>query len=189
MTTDPLLLVLNGILLYSIYRRHGDRTLLWWCASAYLFTFILEVVGVTTGAIFGVYTYGETMWAQVLDVPVVIAFNWCILTLACNEVVVRVIGRPTPGGKLFLLRSVLAAAAAGVLTALYDVIIEPVAISLDYWSWAAGDIPLQNYLAWAAIAFLISLPLYLLRIRFRSPLLIIYFLAQLFFFAVLNALL
>lgn len=53
-------------------------------------------------------------------------------------------------------------------------------------SWTAGEIPLQNYLAWAAIAFLISLPMHLLKIRFRSPVLLVYLFAQLFFFLVLN---
>ena len=185
-TTDPLLLVLNGGLLYAIYKRNDDGALLWWAAVAYSFTFVLEAVGVATGVVFGEYTYGPTMWAQCLGVPLVIALNWCVLTLACNEVAIRIVGDPAPGGRSFLLKSVLVSVAAGVLTALYDVVIEPVAITLDYWTWAGGSIPLQNYFAWAVIAFLISLPLHLLRIRFRSPLLMVYFFAQLFFFVVLN---
>lgn len=188
-TTDGLLLVLNGLLLYTIYLRHRDTALLWWLGVAYIFTFAMEAAGVATGAIFGAYTYGETMWLQWLGVPFVIALNWCALTLACNEVAIRIIGQPSRQRPSFLLRSVLVSLAAGVLTALYDVLIEPVAIRLDYWTWAAADVPLQNYLAWAAIAFLISFPLHLLGIRFRSPLLLVYFLAQLFFFLLLNLLL
>ena len=188
-TTDGLLLVLNGGLLYLLYRRHQDARLLWWVSISYVFTFTMEALGVATGAIFGEYAYGPTMWAQWLGVPFVIALNWCALTLACNDVALRIVGKPRSATDHFLLRSVFAAFVAGVLTALYDVVIEPVAISLDYWAWAAEDIPLQNYLAWAAIAFLISLPLQLLRIQFRSPLLLIYFFAQLFFFVALNFLL
>ena len=75
------------------------------------------------------------------------------------------------------------------MTAIYDVAIEPVAIALDYWQWGGGEIPLQNYLAWAAIACLISLPLHLLKIRFRSPVQLVYLFAQLFFFALLNLML
>ncbi|NJB87547.1 putative membrane protein [Lewinella marina] len=175
-TTDGLLLVINGLLLYSLYRRHGDGRLWGWLAFAYCFTFAAEAVGVATGAIFGDYAYGPTMWWQWLGVPFVIALNWCALTLATNDLAERIIG-PRP---------LAAAALASVLIALYDVAIEPVAIALDYWQWAGGEIPLRNYLMWAVVAFLISLPLQLLGIRYRSPVLLVYLLAQLFFFVVLN---
>ncbi len=177
-TTDGLLLVINGLLLYSIYQRNQDWRLLGWLVGAYSFTFAAEAVGVATGALFGAYAYGPTMWWQWLGVPFVIALNWCALTLATNEVALRITARP-----------VAAALLASAFLALYDVAIEPVAIKLDYWQWAAGTIPLQNYIMWAIVALLISLPLQLLRIRFRSPLLLVYLLAQLFFFLVLNLLL
>ena len=200
-TTDGLLFVLNGLVLYAIYRQHEDQRLFLWLALAYAFTFVMEALGVATGAIFGEYAYGPTMWFQWLGVPFVIALNWCVLTLACNEVGIRFIKlfrkeKPVTQETVMSANQeskienresrILPAAVAAVLTALYDVLIEPVAISLDYWQWGGGDIPLQNYLAWAAIAFVISLPLYLLKIRFRSPVLMVYFLAQLFFFVVLN---
>ncbi|MCX8212674.1 MAG: carotenoid biosynthesis protein [Lewinella sp.] len=203
LTTDGLLFVLNGLVLYVIYRSNDDKRLFYWLAVAYAFTFIMEALGVATGAIFGEYQYGPTMWFQWLGVPFVIALNWCVLTLACNEVAMRIMERlsqkPTPiapassptsvnriSNTSHRISYVITAAIAAVMTALYDVIIEPVAIALDYWQWGGGEIPLQNYLAWAAIAFLISLPLYVFKIRFRSPVLLVYFLAQLFFFVVLN---
>ncbi len=110
-----------------------------------------------------------------MGVPFVIALNWCVLTLATNDLALRITKQP-----------VVAAVLASTLIALYDVAIEPVAIELDYWQWAGGSIPLQNYLMWALIALLISLPLQLLRIHFRSPLLLVYLGAQLLFFLVLN---
>lgn len=174
-TTDALLLVLNGLLLYAIYRRNGDARLWIWLAVAYCFTFAVEAMGVATGQIFGIYAYGPTMRWQWLGVPFVIALNWCALTLATNDLALRFTRRPW-----------MAAVIASILIALYDVAIEPVAIALDYWQWEAGAVPLQNYLAWAGVALLISLPLQLLKIRFRSPLLLVYLLAQLFFFLVLN---
>ena len=186
-TTDGLLFVLNGLVIWAILRRNQDQRLVYWFVVAYAFTFAAEAVGVATGAVFGQYAYGDTMWFQWLGVPFAIAFNWCVLTLACNEVVMWAL--PEPGPKQRKRTRILTAALAAVLTALYDVVIEPVAIALDYWRWADGVIPLQNYLVWALIAFLLSLPLQLLRIRFRSPVLLVYFFAQLFFFLVLNVLL
>lgn len=205
-TTDGLLLVINGLLFFVLIWRNGDRRLLWWLVAAYVITFSLEAIGVATGAIFGEYAYGPTMWWQWLGVPFVIALNWAALTLACNDLAERLVGcfsaeslgeaagampnpeRPAPAAPRnpSIRIAVLSALLAGIFTALYDVAIEPVAIALDYWAWAAEDIPLQNYLAWAAIAFVLSLPLQLLRIRYRSPVLLVYLLAQLFFFLVLN---
>ena len=190
-TTDGLLFVLNGLVLYELYRRNEDRRLFAWLFAAYWFTFATEAAGVATGAIFGEYAYGPTMWFQWLGVPFVIALNWCVLTLACNEVACRLTGADPAAAKekINWPRALLTAALAAALTALYDVAIEPVAIALDYWQWGGGEIPLQNYLAWAVVAFLISLPLYTLRLRFRSPVLLVYFAAQLFFFLVLNVML
>jgi uncharacterized membrane protein len=212
-TTDVLLLVINGLLFFALMKRNGDQRLLWWLVAAYCITFSLEAIGVATGAIFGEYAYGPTMWWQWLGVPFVIALNWAALTLACNDLAERLINRfatsnegegVEQGGILGstgkgveintesndapkrIGTAVVTALLAGAFTALYDVAIEPVAITLDYWTWAAGDIPLQNYLAWAAIAFVLSLPLQLLDIKYRSPVLIVYLFAQLFFFAVLN---
>ncbi|WP_245911567.1 carotenoid biosynthesis protein [Neolewinella xylanilytica] len=174
-TTDGLLLVLNGLLIFSLYRRNGDVRLWRWLFLAYAFTFATEAVGVATGAVFGEYAYGATMWWQWLGVPFVIALNWCALTLATNDLAARVVDGPLPTALL-----------ASAVIALYDVAIEPVAISLDYWQWADNVVPLQNYLMWAVVAFVISLPLQWLRIRYRSPLLPVYLFAQLFFFIVLN---
>ena len=175
-TTDLLLLLIGGGLLYFVYARHRQPRYWYWVLGAYLLTFTAEVLGVATGAIFGEYAYGATMRVQVLDVPLVIAINWVVLILASNTLVAKVSRNPW-----------LTAAGAGIFIAAYDYFIEPLAIKLDYWQWASGtDIPLKNYLAWAFIAFLLSLPLHLLRIRFQHPLLLWYLAAQWVFFVVLN---
>ena len=172
--TDPLLLVLNGLVIWIVYRENRDVRLWYWLAGAYAFTFATEAIGVATGFVFGEYAYGPTMWWQWRGVPFVIALNWCVLTLAANELAGRIVRGP-----------IVVAGLAGIILALYDVAIEPVAIALDYWSWAAVAVPVQNYLAWAVVGALISLPLQLLRIRFRHWLLLVYFFAQLGFFVVL----
>lgn len=173
-TTDPLLLVINGLLLYTIYQQNKDQRIWPWVIGAYVFTFFIEAAGVATGAVFGEYHYGATMRWQWLGVPFVIAFNWVVLTLAANHLALKISKSPW-----------VASGIAGITLALYDVVIEPVAIALDYWQWEAGSIPIQNYLAWALVAFVISLPLHLLKIRFRTEVLTVYFFAQLFFFLVL----
>lgn len=175
-TTDPLLLVVCVGLLYLIYQRQQDTRLWLWTAVTYIGTFATEAIGVATGLVFGEYHYGDTMWAQWLGVPFVIALNWALLILAMNDLAERWFKHP-------LVISLVASA----LIVAYDVAIEPVAIQLDYWQWHAGEIPLQNYLAWGVIAFAFSLPLHYFKIRYQSPLLIVYAIAQLVFFLLLNA--
>lgn len=177
--TDALLLVVCGPLLYFCYQRHEDKRFWWWCGVTYFATFFIEVMGVATGKIFGAYTYGATMWVQWLEVPLVIALNWTLLILAMNQLASR-------WGKSSTL---LTALLTGVLIMAYDYCIEPIAIALDYWSWEAIEIPLQNYLAWGIIAASFSWTLNYFQIRYQHPLLMVYAAAQLLFFLLLQALL
>lgn len=177
-TTDLFLLMINGTLLYFLFQKHGDKKLWWWATITYLGTFSLEAIGVATGKIFGEYQYGETMFLQFLDVPLVIALNWTVLILAVNNLMGRITQHP-----------VLLAVLSGIFIAVYDYFIEPVAIRLDYWQWEDGTIPLQNYLAWALIAFAFSWPLNKWKVRFASPLLNIYLVVQFVYFVLLNLLL
>ncbi len=89
---------------------------------------MLEVVGVKTGQIFGSYAYGKTLGFQAMHVPITIGLNWVILLIATNAVVAEwnIEGRI---GK--------AALGAGLMTAL-DLLIEPVAMHFDFWQWAGN---------------------------------------------------
>lgn len=172
--TDFFLLLVNGTLLWWLWHKSRDKRLLWWALLAYCGTFAIEAMGVASGKIFGQYTYGSTMQVQYLGVPLVIALNWTVLMLAVNNLAQRITNIPW-----------LAAAMAGGIIAVYDFFIEPVAVKLDYWQWADNRIPFQNYLAWALIAFLFSLPVQYLRIPCRHPLLLIYLAIQWLFFVIL----
>ncbi len=125
----------------------GGWPFLLWCAGVYAFTFTAEAVGVATGAVFGAYTYGATLGPAWLGVPVLIAFNWVLVVHGAVCLAAWVI--PEGGG----VRRRLAVVLLGALVATgFDFIMEPVAIRLDYWTWAGGGIPVQNYAAWFSIA-------------------------------------
>jgi putative membrane protein len=76
--------------------------------------------------------------------------------------------------------------AGALLMVIYDILLEPVAIRLDMWSWETVTPPLQNYIAW----FIISFPLVMLLGRYTknssNPLNTIVLVCQLLFFALLN---
>ncbi len=105
----------------------------------------IEILGVGTGLIFGEYEYGKVLGPKIWDTPVMIGVNWVMLTYCCCAA----LNRFFPEGNVFF-KSFLGALALVSL----DLLIEPVAIIYDFWSWGSDNIiPLQNYLAWFMISF------------------------------------
>jgi len=172
--TPWVLLIFGSMTILQVSPQPQRRALLW-IGGTYLFTFIMEALGVATGLIFGGYVYGESLGFQLFQVPVVIGFNWTIIVLALSGEAFRLVRSPILGALL-----------TGLGAVLFDWVMEPAAVSLDYWNWSGGIIPLQNYLAWFGIAALCSWLYGSLRIRTESRLGLLYVLIQLIFFIVLR---
>lgn len=144
--------MLTGLVVLAPALAQSGRKFAAWVAGTYGFTFAAEAAGVATGAVFGAYAYGPTLGPAWRGVPLLIAFNWVVVVHgACC-----VAGRGLPPG-LGKLRRPALALLAGLACAAFDFIMEPIAVRLDYWQWAGGSIPLQNYAAWFAIAALAGL--------------------------------
>ncbi len=118
------------------------QRLLLWAGVTFLCTFLLEVIGVATGWIFGGYVYGNTLGFSILGVPVLIGINWTLIIMGSVSLMKRVANHRT-----------FIALGTAVVTVVFDWIMEPVAIALDYWTWSGGSIPVQNYIAWFLIAY------------------------------------
>ena len=106
----------------------------------------IEVIGVKTGVIFGEYAYGATLGLKLFDVPLLIGINWIMLSY-----VTRVTAQ------YFTKTPIFIALLASIMMVSLDLLIEPVAIQNDFWEWTNGYIPLQNYMAWFIISFVIQL--------------------------------
>jgi putative membrane protein len=141
MAMTPWFLLSCGVAVIWPSIRTGGKRFLLWGAAVYAVTFFLEALGVATGLVFGEYHYGRTLGLAVFGVPVVIAFNWAVVVYGAVRMVER---RKRP--------DLMTAVMTGAVATMFDWIMEPVAIRLDYWTWTGGDIPLQNYLAWFVIA-------------------------------------
>ncbi len=177
--TDLFLFSVNLLVLVGVLRMNRRGTFLLLSLllvlTAMVFTFLAEAVGVHTGRVFGSYHYGSAMKLQLLEVPLIIPFNWVMLVLGMTSLI-RSMGLPT------WIVPVLAA--FGLV--LFDYTMEPVAVALDYWTWQDGVIPLQNYLAWFVIALLVSGATVLSRINLDKKILRYYVFIQWLFFLVLN---
>jgi bisanhydrobacterioruberin hydratase len=112
--------------------------------SVAILGFIIEMIGVNTGMLFGEYTYGKTLGWGILNTPFMIGVNWLILVYGTSNFVLTLFST-----KNVLFLSIISAT---IMVSL-DYLIEPVAIQLDMWSWADVVIPTQNYIAWWFLAF------------------------------------
>lgn len=110
-------------------------------------TYCIEVIGVKTGEIFGEYFYGKTLGLKIFTVPPIIGIVWATLIYSIGVLLSQV----------KLRRKLIFSLAGASIMTLLDILIEPIAIRLDFWHWKNEQIPLQNFLAWWMISFVIFL--------------------------------
>ena len=110
---------------------------------------IAEILGVQYGLIFGNYQYGNNLGLKLLCVPILIGFNWVVLTVICGSI----------SSKIFKKSKVLSIILGITLMLLIDITLEPIAPVLDYWEFSGSKAPLQNYIGWG-ITSLITQTLY-----------------------------
>ncbi len=145
------LLLSSAILIVS--RKTSKNYFILFLFLAFLVGMTAEWIGIHTGYLFGDYYYGENLGVKVDGVPLIIGINWGILTVCtCNFT------------SLFIKKSIwLSSFISALLMMFVDVLIEPVAITSDYWHWDSLNIPLYNYFCWFAVA----LPLHFLYFKWR----------------------
>jgi bisanhydrobacterioruberin hydratase len=134
--------LLTSVAVLLIFHTDWNGPAVLFCFIAYFVGFLIEALGVYTGMIFGHYHYGATLGPKALDVPLVIGANWLTLIYSAGII----------ANQWHRSNWIKALLAAGMVVGI-DMLIEPVAIRLDFWSWAGGAIPFQNYMAWYIIAF------------------------------------
>ena len=176
--TDLFLLLMNGGVLYFIIRQDQGRKIYIWIIFTVLITFFAELAGVRTGNLFGPYLYASGMHWKIAAVPVVIALNWAVLILGSWAWAVLIT-------KIPLLQILLGM----LLIVFFDMVLEPLAMKMDYWQWENGVIPLQNYLAWAIIAGFFFVFLKWFNLTFEGRLPRLFFLVQIIFFLLILLLL
>tara|TARA_B110000046_G_C12914326_1_gene364241 strand:+ start:111 stop:725 length:615 start_codon:yes stop_codon:yes gene_type:complete len=146
-------------------------------SSIFVLGYSIELIGIKTGFFFGEYSYDTALGSKFLGVPLIIGLNWVIIVAASSSIIKYFIKKP------LILQALLAAA----LCTLLDFIIEPVAISYNFWTWTDGTIPFYNYLCWFGFSFLFS-TMYLYRNKEINKTGIIIYIIWTNFFIILNLL-
>lgn len=117
-----------------------------------LIGFSAEIVGVNTGIIFGNYTYSSVLGLSLFGVPFIIGINWAMVVFGAytlSQLIVSSKFWPS-----HLNKSIVSITLAAGLATLFDYLLEPVAVHLNFWQWEGGNIPLLNYISWFVVSFI-----------------------------------
>lgn len=140
----PYNLLFSSLLLFAS-RENFRRSFAVFFVLIFISGFIIEWVGVTTGWVFGNYTYGESLGFKISGVPVIIGLNWVMVVYISGVMSER-----------FMKNIHAKAITAAALMVLLDVFIEPFAMRYDLWQWENHSVPLQNYAAWFLCGWLMQ---------------------------------
>ena len=144
----PLNLFISTTLLF-VNQTNATRMKFFIVFAIFFVGMIAEILGVQYGLIFGNYEYGNNLGLKLLGVPILIGFNWVVLTVICGSI----------SSKIFKKSKILSVIFGITLMLLIDITLEPIAPVLDYWEFSGSKAPLQNYIGWG-ITSLITQTLY-----------------------------
>ena len=144
----PLNLFISTTLLF-VNQTNATRMKFFIVFTIFFVGMIAEILGVQYGLIFGNYEYGNNLGLKLLGVPILIGFNWVVLTVICGSI----------SSKIFKKSKILSIIFGITLMLLIDITLEPIAPVLDYWEFSGSKAPLQNYIGWG-ITSLITQTLY-----------------------------
>lgn len=156
-------------------KRFNAKTVIW-IATVFLFTIIVEIIGVNTALVFGDYVYSDVLGFKLFGVPLIIGLNWTIIILGLVSLTDNLVSTN------IIFHSIL----IGAFAVLFDIILEPVALKLNYWEWETLSIPFKNYLSWFIIAFILGLAGFKIKAKFSSRYILHYIFAQFLFLCLLN---
>nr|WP_287938221.1 carotenoid biosynthesis protein [Algoriphagus sp.] len=166
--------LLATMVVMLFYHRGWNDAFPIFAAAAFWIGFLSEIIGIYTGYLYGDYVYGPTLGPKLWDVPLVIGVNWFILSYLTGSVFHKI---PNDWYAALL--------GATAMTAI-DYIIEPVAVSLDFWAWKWDTIPVSNYLGWFGVSFLVHLIWRKANFEKSNPIAAFLLVIWILFFTVLN---
>jgi putative membrane protein len=170
----PYVLLISSLVVYFYFESKQKEKFNVWVIGTYIFTFIAEAIGTNTGLLFGKYSYTNNLGFRLMNVPLVIGLNWVFIVLGSILIAKK-------AKQNIYITSLLAA----LITVMFDIILEPAAIKLQYWSWWQGKIPIYNYITWFILSGTIAYFYLKSDIKTKNKLPIYYLLIQVVFFAIL----
>jgi uncharacterized membrane protein len=156
------------VIWHALLTKGWKRALVMFSIS-FLAAYTAEALGVNFGLVFGRYHYSAVLGFQVFGVPVLAALAWEPILYAAFTITdilapARSIYRSSWARQL--PSAIWMALVAALATTAWDMMIDPIAVSQKWWVWenggpyistVANGVPIQNFLGWLSLAFLINL--------------------------------
>src|SRR5262249_21120596 len=144
--------------LLHAWRSRVARFTLWCFGVAFGTSLVAELVGTSTGLVFGAYRYGADVPGRVLGlVPVVVPFVWFAVSYL-SYVTADILCAPRSASRAAPAGVVSRALVGAALLVAYDLVADPNHVYRGGWTYAGGGayygVPLQNFVAWFALGFL-----------------------------------
>ena len=153
---------------HSIQTKGLKRSLLIFSLS-FLIAFSAEALGVNFGLIFGSYHYTPALGISLFGVPLLAALAWEPILYAAfsiTDILAPSLIKPNSTLLQRLPGCIWMAVIGALATTAWDMMIDPIAVSEGWWVWhqggdympyVANGVPIQNFLGWLGVAFLINL--------------------------------
>jgi len=113
------------------------------------YTYFIEYVGVSTGWPYGEFVYGVSLGPMISGIPAALPVFFLPIVLNTYLLSLLLLGERSTS-RLVRLAIVIPAVVA------MDVVLDPAAVSLGFWSYEGGglfyDVPLSNYAGWVLSA-------------------------------------
>ena len=185
------LLLMFGLLVWT---QNKPNKFFWiFLATCFIIGVAVEIIGVSTSALFGNYHYGTVLGMQLKHVPLVIGINWFIIIYCCGisvqTLLMKIISRipATEGTTPQSLKALSIIVDGATLAVFFDWLIEPVAIKLHYWNWSGdGSVPFYNYACWFAVSVLLLTVFHFCKFEKQNKFAVNLLLVQFMFFLVLK---
>lgn len=170
-TVDFLLGYVGALLIFVVWHavltKGWKRSLLMFGLS-FVVAFTAEALGVNFGLVFGHYYYSKILGVSLFGVPLLAALAWEPIVYAGFYISDMLSTRDMSLSALIKHKTspLWAAAIGAVATTAWDLMIDPIAVSQGWWVWIDGGpyvpyvahgVPIQNFVGWLGVAFVINL--------------------------------
>jgi uncharacterized membrane protein len=145
-----------------LYHAWGLARTLKTFAIVTVLAYLAELLGSSTGFLFGKYHYSAILQPQIAGVPLLIPLAWLMMLPPAWAIARLIAPRPNPRFPIpdFLFTIFYALIAALAFTA-WDLFLDPQMVGWGFWIWEVPGqyfgIPLSNYLGWMIVSALITL--------------------------------
>ena len=136
---------------------------------SFLISFTAEALGVNFGLVFGSYHYTAVLGVQLFGVPLLAALAWEPIGYAAFCITDILAPSQATHNNTWINRLPMhlwMASIGALATTAWDMMIDPIAVSEGWWVWHEGGsympylnhgVPIQNFLGWLGVAFVINL--------------------------------